>query len=75
MSEIFISYSSKDRKTARSVVKVLEQSGWHVWWDKNIPPGKPFDRAISQALDAAKMHRRALVEEFGAAPLGEGRGA
>jgi len=54
MSEIFISYSSKDRKTAGSVVKVLEKSGWHVWWDKNIPPGKPFDRAISQALDAAK---------------------
>lgn len=54
MSEIFISYSSKDRKTARSVVKLLENSGWQVWWDKKIPPGKTFDRVISQALDAAK---------------------
>jgi hypothetical protein len=54
MSEIFISYSSKDRKTTRSVVRLLEKSGWQVWWDKNIPPGKTFDRVISQALDAAK---------------------
>ncbi|UCE04313.1 MAG: TIR domain-containing protein [bacterium] len=54
MSEIFISYSSKDRKTTRSLVKILEKRGWAVWWDKNIAPGKAFDRAISLALDASK---------------------
>lgn len=54
MSKIFISYSSKDRKTTRSLVKILEKFGWSVWWDKNIAPGKAFDKAISQALDAAK---------------------
>ncbi|MDB4584096.1 TIR domain-containing protein [Draconibacterium sp.] len=54
MSDIFISYSSKDRKTTRSLVKVFEQHGWTVWWDKYITPGKAFDRAISQALDTAK---------------------
>jgi len=54
MSDIFISYSSKDRRTIRSVVKLLEKNDWDVWWDKHIPPGKTFDRVISQALDAAK---------------------
>lgn len=54
MNEIFISYSSKDRKTTRALVKLLEKSGWHVWWDKKIPPGKAFDTVISQSLDAAK---------------------
>ncbi len=54
MSEIFISYSSKDRKITGSVVKLLEKSGRHVWWDKDIAPGRTFDRVISQALDNAK---------------------
>ncbi len=54
MTDIFISYSSKDRKAARALVALLEARGWRTWWDKKIPPGQAFDRAISQALDAAK---------------------
>ena len=54
MTEIFISYSSKDRKTTRALVKLLENCGWRVWWDKKIPPGRAFDRAIGRALDAAR---------------------
>ena len=53
MTQIFVSYSSKDRKTTRALVKILEGHGWGVWWDKNITPGKAFDREISRALDAA----------------------
>lgn len=54
VTDIFISYSSKDRKAARALVALLEARGWRIWWDKKIPPGQAFDRAISQALDAAK---------------------
>ena len=54
MSHIFISYSSKDRKTTRLLVKILEKRGWSVWWDKKIAPGQAFDKAISRALDAAQ---------------------
>ncbi len=53
MSHIFISYSSKDRKKTKSLAEIFEKKGWKVWWDKNITPGKAFDRAISKALDEA----------------------
>jgi BRCT domain type II-containing protein len=51
MGHIFISYSSKDRSTTRALAKILEKQGLKVWWDKNLEPGKAFDRAISKALD------------------------
>lgn len=54
MIDVFISYSSKDRKMAGALVALLEARGWRIWWDKKIPPGQAFDRAISQALDAAR---------------------
>jgi hypothetical protein len=53
MSDIFISYSREDRETAQALALVLEQRGWSVWWDRNIPPGKSFDLVIEEALDEA----------------------
>ncbi len=54
MGHIFISYSSKDRSTTRALAKILEKQGLKVWWDKNLQPGKAFDRAISKALDESE---------------------
>jgi class 3 adenylate cyclase/tetratricopeptide (TPR) repeat protein len=54
MSDIFISYSSKDREKARKIAKALEAQGWSVWWDRKIPPGKSFDKVIEEELDASK---------------------
>ncbi len=44
-------HSSKDRSKVRSLASALEKEQFKVWWDKNIPPGARFDRAISKALD------------------------
>ncbi len=54
MGHIFLSYSSKDRSTTRALAKILEKQGLKVWWDKNLQPGKAFDRAISKALDESE---------------------
>jgi NAD-dependent DNA ligase len=54
MGHIFISYSSKDRSTTRKLAKTLEKQGLKVWWDKNLSPGKAFDRAIGKALDESE---------------------
>ncbi len=53
MSHIFLSYSSKDKVKTKKLATIFEKQGWKVWWDKNIPPGAAFDRAIGKALDQA----------------------
>ena len=55
MGHIFISYSSKDRSKTKTLAKILEKQGIKVWWDKNLKPGKAFDRAIGKALDDSKL--------------------
>jgi TIR domain len=54
MSDIFISYSSKDRPWVERFAKTLETHGWSVWWDRNIPTGGSFNAVIRQELSAAK---------------------
>ncbi|NGZ11786.1 MAG: toll/interleukin-1 receptor domain-containing protein [Nitrospira sp. LK70] len=54
MSDIFISYSSKDRPWVERFAKTLETYGWSVWWDRNIPTGGSFNAVIRQELGAAK---------------------
>ena len=53
MSDIFISYSSKDRPWVERFAKTLETHGWSVWWDRNIPTGGSFNAVIRQELGAA----------------------
>jgi hypothetical protein len=54
VADIFLSYASKDRERISSLVSVLEQQGWSVWWDRKIPPGKTYDQVIEQALEEAR---------------------
>ena len=53
MNDIFLSYTSDDREKARQVARALEARGWSVWWDREIPPGKKYDKVIEEALDAS----------------------
>lgn len=52
-SQIFISYAREDRPRAAALATVLAQSGWSVWWDREIPIGLAFDEVIEKALDGA----------------------
>ncbi|MDQ2734174.1 MAG: toll/interleukin-1 receptor domain-containing protein [Pseudomonadota bacterium] len=54
MSDIFVSYSSKDRDRAALVARALEARGWSVWWDRTIPPGRQYDDVIEEALAEAR---------------------
>ncbi len=53
MASIFVSYAREDRERVASLARALEDHGWSVWWDRNIPPGKTFDEVIEEALEAA----------------------
>jgi type IV/VI secretion system ImpK/VasF family protein len=54
MADIFISYARVNRTSAERLAEALEDHGWSVWWDPEIPAGKTFDDIIEKALEAAK---------------------
>lgn len=54
MTDIFLSYSSKDREWARRLANKLASIGFSVWWDRTIPAGKSFSEVITEALDGAR---------------------
>ena len=54
MTDVFVSYASEDRERVRPIAEALVHKGFSVWWDRRIVAGQQFDRAIEQALDAAK---------------------
>ena len=52
--EIFLSYARKDLQRAKLFVRILEQQGWSVWWDANIPTGRTVTDVIEEAIESAK---------------------
>lgn len=51
MYDIFISYSSKDRKRVASLVASLTAlHGWSIWWDEQVQTGARFTSEIETAL-------------------------
>jgi formylglycine-generating enzyme required for sulfatase activity len=50
-ADIFLSYKSEDRAAVEPLVRVLEQEGFSVWWDRALVPGEQFGNVIRGALD------------------------
>lgn len=53
MADIFISYSSEDKTLVREIAELLEEKGWSVWWDRQIPIGQKYDTVIEDELNKA----------------------
>lgn len=51
MTDIFLSYTERDRDTARRVAEALGSAGWSVWWDRRIPAGKTWRSVLEHALE------------------------
>lgn len=54
MPDIFISYKREDVALARSLAARLQQEGWSVWWDHEIPAGRDYDSVIETELNNSK---------------------
>ena len=76
MSDIFLSYASEDREWVRPLVEALNQQGWSVFWDRNIPKGRTWQEVLEEELEAAcslvvvwsenSIKRKWVIEEAGA---------
>jgi TIR domain len=53
MADIFISYSSDDKTIVKQIASQLENKGWSVWWDRQIPIGQKYDTVIENELHKA----------------------
>jgi TIR domain len=51
MTDIFLSYTERDRDTARRLAEVLDAAGWSVWWDRRIPAGETWRSVLQHALE------------------------
>jgi TolB-like protein/Flp pilus assembly protein TadD len=51
---VFVSYARADEKSARTIIELLERSGYRVWWDGLIPGGERFGAEIAKALEGAQ---------------------
>jgi TIR domain len=53
MADVFISYSSQDKAIVKQIAALLENKGWTVWWDRQIPIGQKYDTVIETELHKA----------------------
>jgi len=54
--QIFITYSSKDQKVARTICTALENRGLNCWISsRNVQPGQNFQEQIVKAIRTAKV--------------------
>ena len=54
MTDIFFSYSSKDRDRVEAAHKALTERGFDVFWDLQVPAGIDWDRWIHARLDQSR---------------------
>ena len=54
MHDIFLSYAKEDKDYARTIAQALEEEGFDVWWDVEIPTGQTFDSVIQKTINDTK---------------------
>ena len=54
MTDVFVSYASKDRSLALPVIQALERQKWRVFSDRSIPAGKTWQDVLRDQLTRAK---------------------
>ena len=52
--DIFLSYAREDEARARELATALDQRGYSVFWDREIPPGRTWHSYIGEALANAR---------------------
>jgi len=53
LADVFISYKREDKARVAAIAKALEEEGFSVWWDPEIPLGESYAVSIRRELEAA----------------------
>lgn len=54
MTDVFVSYSSKDKSAVAVLVSELEAAGVKIWWDDHLRAGAQFTAELNRQLQLAK---------------------
>ncbi len=55
VTDVYFSYSSKDRERVRPVHDALEAAGFDVFWDVHVPTAEDRERLIKLRLEQARV--------------------
>lgn len=55
MADVFLSYARDDKQRAAAIAKALEQQGYDVFWDNEIPPGATWADYLQSKIQGAKV--------------------
>lgn len=54
LSDIFLSYDSRDLERIKPLATALHAQGWTVFYDRTIPPGKTWRQVIGKQIDECR---------------------
>lgn len=55
VTDVFVSYSSRDLERVRKIVERLNEERLTVSWDRDIPAGQPYTKFLKDALDHSRV--------------------
>ena len=54
MADIFLIYARDNSEVAKRLSESLDNIGWSVWWDWQVPPGQTWSGMIEQSLTSMR---------------------
>ena len=51
--DVFISYSRQDLEAVSQLANAIQQAGYEVWWDAELPPHKSYGEVITDKIENA----------------------
>jgi hypothetical protein len=54
MVDVFLSYSRKDKDVVARLARAIEDEGYDVWWDAELPPHQSYGDVITGKITEAK---------------------
>lgn len=72
MSDVFVSYARSSEQHARLVEQALQQAGFAVWRDAELPAHRSYAEVIEERLKAREGGRGVVVDGSREIALGQG---